>query len=137
MKYLIIFISIFLASYYPFSTAANRGTEKGWAAPPDADKVLNPLMRNAYSAAEGKKTYMQICVVCHGDKGKGDGIGGLALNPRPANFSSQKVQIQTDGAIFWKITEGRPPMASYKTILSETQRWQLVNYIRTFNSLKK
>ncbi|MDP1725288.1 MAG: cytochrome c [Bacteroidota bacterium] len=137
MKYAFIFIIILLAPNFPFSTAGNQGTEKGWVAPPDADKVSNPLMRSAISATEGKKIYMQICVVCHGDKGKGDGIGGLALNPRPANFSSQKVQVQTDGAIFWKITEGRPPMASYKTILTETQRWQLVNFIRTFNSLKK
>ncbi len=137
MKYAFIFIIMLLASANPFSTAGNRSNDKGWYAPPVADKVLNPLLRNSISAAEGKKTYMQICVVCHGDKGKGDGIGGLALNPRPANFSSLKVQQQTDGAIYWKITEGRAPMASYKTILTEMQRWQLVNFIRTFNSLKK
>jgi mono/diheme cytochrome c family protein len=36
----------------------------------------------------------------------------------------------TDGELFWKITEGRPPMPSYEHQLSETQRWQLVNYLR-------
>jgi len=40
------------------------------------------------------------------------------------------VQNQSDGAIYWKITNGNPPMASYKETLTEEQRWQLVNYIR-------
>ena len=81
---------------------------------------------------KGKKLYNQMCAVCHGAKGKGDGVAGAALNPKPTNFTSASVQAQTDGAIFWKITEGRSPMASYKTILKEEQRWQLVNYLRTF-----
>ena len=101
-----------------------------WKAPPDADKLSNPLKGNTAATASGKKLYTQFCVVCHGDKGKGDGIAGISLNPRPANHSSLKVQSQTDGAIFWKITTGRPPMASYTKSLTETQRWQLVNYIR-------
>ena len=52
------------------------------------------------------------------------------LKPRPGNFTKDAVQLQTDGAIYWKMTEGRAPMASYKTALTEQQRWQLVNYIR-------
>lgn len=107
-----------------------------WKAPPDADKVSNPLKGNTAATALGKKLYTQLCVVCHGDKGKGDGIAGISLNPRPANHSSQKVQSQTDGAIFWKITTGRPPMASYTKTLTETQRWQLVNYIRELGAHK-
>ena len=33
--------------------------------------------------------------------------------------------------LFWKITEGRKPMPSTKKSLTEEQRWQVVNYIRT------
>jgi len=77
------------------------------------------------------------CVPCHGNKGKGDGVAAAALKPKPADHSSQKVQSQTDGAIFYKITTGRLPMAPYKDILNTTQRWQLVNYIRTLAALKK
>ncbi len=115
---------------------AGKLIDKAWNAPADADKIINPLRENPGAVIEGKKTYMQICIVCHGPKGKGDGIGAIALDPRPANFSAPKVQAQTDGAIFWKITEGRTPMASYKSTLTETQRWQLVNYLRTFNKQK-
>ena len=102
-----------------------------WVAPPSADTIKNPLKGNAQSADEGKKLYAQNCAVCHGDKGKGDGIAAAGLNPKPANHTSEKVQMQTDGAIFWKMTTGRPPMASYATTLSVTQRWQLVNFMRT------
>ena len=37
----------------------------------------------------------------------------------------------SDGALFWKITQGRPPMTSFRTLLTDDQRWQVVNYIRT------
>ena len=102
-----------------------------WKAPPEADKITNPLKGDAASVDAGKKTFQQMCAICHGNKGKGDGVAGAALNPRPTDFSKSTFQEQTDGAIFWKMTEGRAPMAAYKDILKEDQRWELVNYIRT------
>lgn len=104
--------------------------QSNWEAPASADKLQNPYKGNNTATEEGKKLYNQLCSVCHGKKGKGDGLAGMNLNPRPANLTSSKVQSQTDGAIYWKITEGNPPMASYKQALTDQQRWQLVNYIR-------
>jgi mono/diheme cytochrome c family protein len=108
-----------------------------WKAPADADKMANPLKGNAEASEAGKKLFIQFCAVCHGDKGKGDGVAGISLKPKPANFTLDKIQQQTDGALFWKLTEGRPPMASFKSILTETQRWQLVNYLRSFKITSK
>jgi mono/diheme cytochrome c family protein len=105
-----------------------------WAAPTEANSLENPLKGNEKATQAGKKLYTQLCAICHGNKGKGDGVAGMALKPRPANFIKDIVQKQTDGAIYWKMTEGRAPMAAYKSSLTEEQRWQLVNYIR---SLKK
>ncbi len=105
-----------------------------WVAPKSSDATSNPLKNDQTAIKKGKALYQQLCAVCHGDKGKGDGIASAALNPKPANFLFEKFQKQTDGAVFWKLTEGRAPMASYKESLSETQRWQLVNYLK---SLKK
>ena len=127
MKAIIICVSFLVVS--GFIAPGSPGNNE-WKAPPEADKLVNPLKGQAAATAEGKKTFVQLCSMCHGDKGKGDGVAGLALNPRPANYTLEKTQMQSDGVFFWKMSEGRPPMASYKTILSETQRWQLVNYIR-------
>ena len=135
----VIFMVAAIAATFGFTIATTDFGNNEWKAPAVTDMITNPLKGNAAATAEGKKTFIQICAPCHGDKGKGDGIAGLALNPRPANYTSDKVQLQSDGALFWKITTGRPPMASYQDLLNETQRWQLVNYIRELgkNASKK
>lgn len=74
--------------------------------------------------------FNQMCAICHGNKGDGKDVGGVSLNPKPADFLSINVKNETDGAIFWKMTNGKSPMASYKDMLTENQRWQLVTYIR-------
>ena len=130
MKTVLLVTAIITTFGFSISQNSSPGTE--WIAPAGANTGINPLKGNAEATAEGKKTFTLMCVVCHGDKGKGDGIGGLSLVPRPGNFTLEKTQSQTDGALFWKMSEGRAPMASYKAILTPTQRWQLVNYLRTF-----
>jgi len=126
MKTLSLSLGLLLAS----ASLMAQSTE--WVAPKEAADVINPVAGNADATKAGKKKYTQLCAICHGDRGKGDGVAGAALKPSPANFTSAKIQAETDGAIFWKITVGRAPMAAYKDILSEEERWQLVNYIRTF-----
>ncbi len=116
----------------PLSTVVLSAQNGGvWKAPASADQLRNPLKGNEKATLAGKKLYAQYCAICHGNKGKGDGAAGMALKPRPANLTSPVVQKQTDGAIYWKITYGNPPMAAYKETLTEEQRWQLVNFIRT------
>jgi len=104
-----------------------------WEAPASADNLNNPLKNDATAAESGKRTFRMLCVICHGAKGKGDGMGGAGLTPKPTDLTSSEVQSQTDGALFWKLTNGKPPMASYETALPENKRWELINYIRTLN----
>lgn len=118
-------------AFFTSSTVIKLQQKTPWVAPSSADTIKNPLKGNADATTAGKKLYATYCVVCHGDKGKGDGIAAAGLNPRPADHTSAKVQSQTDGAIFWKLTNGRPPMASYAKTLTVTQRWQVINYMRT------
>lgn len=101
-----------------------------WKAPASADTLKNPLTGNIKATAEGKKIYEKMCWACHGVSGKGDGPGAAACNPKPADHSSQKIQQQKDGSLFWKISTGKGKMQPYDKVLSKTQRWQLVNYIR-------
>jgi len=108
-----------------------------FTAPASADAKVNPLKGDAAATTEGGKIYQANCAICHGAKGMGDGVAAAGLSKPPANHSSAAVQKLSDGAIFWKITEGNSPMPAYKTVYSETQRWQLVNYIRTLAKVKK
>ena len=126
MKYKKIITPVFF-----LISLASISQAKKFPSPASADAIQNPLKGNATATSDGKKVYTQFCVTCHGNKGKGDGIAAPGLPKRPADHTSDFVQKQTDGAIFWIITEGNLPMPTYKKVLTETQRWQLVNYIRT------
>ena len=105
-------------------------TPATWVAPKEADALNNPVKDDAAATKAGKDLYATYCTACHGAKGKGNGPAAAALTPKPSDHTSAKVQSQTDGALYWKITNGHPPMASYKGALNDKQRWELVNYIR-------
>ena len=110
-----------------------------WMAPDYSTSVKNPFAENKAATDEGKEIYGQMCVLCHGIGGKGNGEARLTLERKPSNFLALKVVNQTDGNIFWKITNGKAPMASYEELLTDDQRWKLVNYIRELevNKIKK
>ena len=105
--------------------------EEAWTAPPAAAQKENPVSADRFSLAAGKKLYALACAACHGDKGKGDGAAAAALTPKPKDFSDLKMQAQSDGALFWKISEGKTPMPPFGAALTDEQRWTLVNYLRT------
>lgn len=102
-----------------------------WVAPSRAARKKNPIEANDASIAQGKVVYVKECASCHGDKGKGDGPAVKDLEKKPGDLTSAKAQKQSDGALFWKITEGNKPMASYEKTLSEEDRWHVINYLRT------
>src|SRR5581483_8260975 len=103
-----------------------------WKAPPEAKNLKNPLAGQKTDPkilAEGKKLADTNCVTCHGPDGKGNGPAAAALPPpKPADWTSARVKGETDGEIFWKISNGRGAMPPWKH-LPEKDRWTLVNYI--------
>jgi mono/diheme cytochrome c family protein len=118
---------------------AGAGTMAAWAqgewkAPADAKNVKNPRAdkkADKKEMAEAKKIAETNCASCHGPEGKGNGPAAAALPPpKPADWTSAKVAAETDGEIFWKISNGRGAMPPWKH-LPEKDRWDLVNYIRT------
>jgi mono/diheme cytochrome c family protein len=107
---------------------------KPWVAPDDARAVKNPVPGTPENLAAGAQTFKDNCMLCHGEKGMGDGPGAKTIKVKPANFTDAKLlALETDGSLFWKMSNGRGPMPSWKDDLSETERWQLVNYIRKLN----
>ena len=102
-----------------------------WKAPAYAAQRKNPVPADGPSIDAGKKAYLSNCLACHGAAGKGDGPAAIACNPKPHDLSDPKIAAQTDGELFWKITQGKAPMPSYRKLLSDTDRWNVVNYVRT------
>jgi len=92
---------------------------------------------SAISVYNGKNIYLNNCVDCHGKSGHGDGILANQLeNIPPANLTEPHTAYHTAGDIFWWLTYGKNPgaMPGFNDILSEDQRWDLINYIRTLSS---
>jgi mono/diheme cytochrome c family protein len=103
-----------------------------WDAPEKAKTVKNPAAGNAASVATGKDLYAKHCRSCHGKEGLGDGPKAATLGVSCSDFSTKEFKAQTDGEIFYKITNGKDKMPAYsKTISEDADRWALVNYIRT------
>ncbi len=102
-----------------------------WQAPADAAKLTSPLKNRSEAAQIGRELYMQKCVDCHGKEGKGNGWMAKMVAKPPTNLASQMVQANSDGELFWKITNGRSPMPAHRVRFDDDQRWHIVAYLRT------
>lgn len=91
----------------------------------------NPVPNTPENVAAGRILFQQNCVVCHGARGLGDGPAAFAMNPRPVNLQLHVPQ-HPDGFIEYWIAEGVPgtQMPAWKDKLDETQRWQVLLYLR-------
>jgi mono/diheme cytochrome c family protein len=101
---------------------------------PSSIGQANPVLPDAKSIAAGQALFSANCAPCHGASGKGDGPLGLTLNPRPADLTFHAIPgVHTDAQLFDWITNGFPGsrMPAWKNIISDTDRWNLVNFIRT------
>jgi mono/diheme cytochrome c family protein len=104
-----------------------------WKAPARASKKKNPIPVSDASVAAGLAVYSANCLACHGPTGKGDGPKSADLTVKPRNLREPKIQEQTDGAIFWKLSTGKAPMPVFEKLLpDENDRWNVINYVRTF-----
>ena len=112
------------------SAAADSMSDK-WLSPAPSAARKNPIASTQQSIAAGQKIYSKTCAMCHGKTGDADGPAVIELNIHPAKLSDPKLANESDGSLFWKITTGKKPMPAYGKRLSETDRWNLVNYIRT------
>jgi len=115
-------------------TLAGAALAQGpWVAPASEKAKKNPLPTDKKIIEQGEKLAKINCTSCHGPGGKGDGPAAVALTPKPADWTSSRVQDEADGELFWKISNGRGPMPPWKH-LPENDRWAVIRYIR---SLKK
>jgi mono/diheme cytochrome c family protein len=116
----------------PTVVMADGKIKQQWAAPAEAASLVNPFKDQANAAQLGREFYMQKCVDCHGKEGKGNGYMAKMVAKPPTNLASQMVQANSDGELFWKITNGRSPMPAHRIRFTDEQRWYIVAFLRTF-----
>ncbi len=105
--------------------------KKAWDAPAAAASKANP-QKGAESISNGKALFAKHCQSCHGKTGLGDGTKASELKTEPGDFSKAAFQGQSDGAIFYKVSEGRDDMPSFKKKMTEANDiWDVVNFVRT------
>jgi len=122
---------IALSLLFAAAAAVNAVQGKKWQAPAVEAAKKNPVAASKTSIAAGQKLYEKHCASCHGPSGEGDGSAVADLDIHPTKLSESR--SESDGALFWKITSGKKPMPGYGTDLSEADRWNLINYIRTLH----
>jgi mono/diheme cytochrome c family protein len=104
----------------------NYRPDSGWQPPADAVNRPNPLANQPQAAAGGRKLFVRNCAQCHGESGQG--------LKKAADLRLPVVRNQSDGTLFWKITNGNPAhgMPPWSR-LPESQRWQIVLFLRTLS----
>ena len=104
-----------------------------WVAPQNVKLIKNPVAPTPKALADAAPLFKVNCAGCHGENGDGNGPASVVLPRKAANFTdAMKMATMTDGELFWKMSNGRAPMPAWKELLPVKQRWELVNYLRTF-----
>ena len=132
MKRILIILTVAMGLTGISFTMINNQEKKPWPVPDNFKKMKNAVASNATSIADGKTLWNTHCKSCHGAKGMGDGSKAAQLKTEPGNFSLATVQSQADGAFFYKISEGRDDMPSFKKKIPDADDiWSIVNFMRT------
>jgi mono/diheme cytochrome c family protein len=101
-----------------------------WVVAPADAALKSPFAFTDSTRKAGEVIYVANCKSCHGDPGKNNAI---QLVPIPPDAASVKMQANTDGAMHFKLIQGRGPMPSFKNTLSSTDLWRVISFMRGYN----
>jgi mono/diheme cytochrome c family protein len=97
----------------------------------DGQPATTPVPSSPASIQRGQQLFSITCQVCHGQTGNGLSPIAAFFPTKPADLTGPTVQSMTDAQIYVIITQGfkvMPPMAEN---LSPSERWDVINYVRT------
>jgi mono/diheme cytochrome c family protein len=127
---LIAILALVCAALAPFVPAGNA--QDTFKIPPEEAKKVNPLKNDASTIADGKKLYSSQCYLCHGKDGDGKGELAKDMKLKLDDFHDPTaLKDKTDGELFYILSKGKGDMPGEGDRLSETQRWQLIAFIRS------
>ncbi len=106
----------------------------------------NPVPSTPASIAAGKTAYQTICAACHGKEAQGAVKAGVSISiieeqggRQPSDLTdSEWDHGASDGEIFAVMKRGVPStmMPGFDGALSDTDMWNIVNYLRNLASRK-
>lgn len=104
-----------------------------------AYKTFTTAMRfNENELTEGKRLYTIYCGICHGQNLDGNGPlyngGNGKFAAAPANFKDARYLNMPVGTMYAAVKYGKNSMGSYASQLDIKQRWQVIAYIKQFQS---
>ncbi len=94
--------------------------------------LSNPAVSSDVSLNRGAELYRINCAMCHGTRETYPGAVGQKLVPPPPNLYTTRISTLSDGDLFKRITLGFGRMPAFQDQIAETDRWHLVNYVKTF-----
>jgi mono/diheme cytochrome c family protein len=102
------------------------------AVPAAARDLSNPVAADPASVERGRQVYLANCSACHGVRADGGGPTAPDIVPRPGTIL-EAVRAATPGELYYRITNGYvgTPMPAFSSSLTESERWDLVNYLRS------
>jgi len=89
----------------------------------------NPLPTTKAVVQRGQTIFNNVCIVCHGAAGLGDG-SIVPPYSKPPSLVSDKIRGYADSQIFHVITVGQNLMGAYASVVQESDRWAVIHYIR-------
>ncbi len=92
---------------------------------------MHPALKTPESIKVGKRLFTTYCVVCHDEKGTGNGpIVASGKYPAPPPDFATRLKEITEGTMFHSITYGKGMMGSHASQLSADERWQIIYYLQ-------
>lgn len=124
-NYLLIVIAISVFTLVSFTFSSDD-----WEVPAKYKSMENEFAGEDEDGI-GEDLFKQHCRSCHGKEGYGDGSKAKELETDIRDLTSEEVQAQTDGELYYKGFIGRDEMPNFeKKIKDDEDRWMVVNYLR-------
>ena len=139
------------AKAVPFTTPSPSSAGPAVRANPNVgsqelSKLANPLPSTPESIAAGKRAYDTNCAACHGNLAQGAVKAGVVISiieeqggrQAPDLTDDQWDHGASDGEVYAVIKRGVPPtmMAGWDGRISDTDVWNIINYLRTLAAKK-
>lgn len=109
-----------------------------FAVPILAAEPAPPGFRLDGDAQRGQAVYARTCVLCHGEKGNGNGKLAAGLNPKPRDFTAPGLLAQrSDWDLYRVVRDGgqaiglSSKMAGWSKVLKDQELRDVAAYVRS------